>query len=526
MGSGVFLTATSGWLIVQASKQPVILTLLTAVVGVRAFGIGRPVFRYAERIVSHDAALATLRDRRTTAYRGLIPLTPARLGRRRRADLLTGVVRDLDDEVDLQVRTAVPLIATGVATIAALAVAFRLNPAAGLVVAAFVVVSIGIGALDFALERRGQQRCLAKRAALQRAAHPLAADTMGVQAIGAGPDLLRRLDDAQRDLGRATSAQARGRALGVGLSLIATGFATVALALLLAGPARDGKIGTPVAALLVFLPLALGDVLGSIPDAVGALARGRAARQRLHALLDQPAAVIDNATDQPASSVPLITLREASAGWSDDAIHLAPLDLTIQPGEHLTVIGRNGVGKSTLLAVLARQLDPAGGSYALDGRDVRGLSAAAVRDLIAVVDDDPHLFVGSVRANLLLARPDASDRDVAEALVDAGLGGWLAGLPNGLDTTLGAGHRGVSGGERARFGVARALLSRRPVLLLDEPVAHLDTPTARAVLDDLHAATRGRSVVLVAHQAVGARGADRVLDLTDRLLAETTSGRN
>ena len=122
VGCGVFLTATSGWLIVQASKHPVILTLLTAVVGVRAFGMGRPAFRYVERVISHDAALNSLRHERTAVYRRLIPLTPARLGRRRRADLLTGVVRDLDDVVDLQVRTVVPLIATLVASAAAVIV--------------------------------------------------------------------------------------------------------------------------------------------------------------------------------------------------------------------------------------------------------------------------------------------------------------------------------------------------------------------------------------------------------------------
>lgn len=515
VGCGVFLTATSGWLIVQASKQPVILTLLTAVVGVRAFGIGRPAFRYAERVISHDAALNTLRHRRTEVYRQLIPLTPARLGRRRRADLLTGVVRDLDDVVDLQIRTVVPLIATLVASSAAVIVAFVLHPVAGWVVLGFCVAAVLLGMLDLVLERRGQAEVLAARADMQRAAHLASANPLELQAIGAADEALRWTDEAQQSLERATRKQARGRSVGMGLSLVLTGIATVALAHLVYDPVRAGVLDTPLAAMLVFMPLALGDVLGLIPDAVGALARGVAAKNRLRTLLDQQPAVSSNAHDPVPSVAPALALEGVTASWTDDAVHLAPIDLTIRPGEHVTVTGTNGVGKSTLLAVLARHLDPESGSYLIGGREVRTLSLDGVRELFAVVDDEPHVFVGTVRANLLLARPDASDGEVAAALVQAGLGRWLAALPDGLDTELGDGQRGLSGGERARLGIARAVLSRRPIVLLDEPVAHLDTPTARAVLEDLHAATAGRTVVLVAHQSVGTTGAHRVVKLDD-----------
>ena len=138
---GVALTATSGWLIVRASQRPIVLTLLTAIVAVRTFGIGRPVFRYVERLVSHNAALADLTERRTAAYRQLLPLTPARLGTRRRADLLSGVVRDLDDEVDIQVRVIVPLITTVGAAAVALVATFLIHPPAGFVMLGFIVVA-------------------------------------------------------------------------------------------------------------------------------------------------------------------------------------------------------------------------------------------------------------------------------------------------------------------------------------------------------------------------------------------------
>ena len=166
--SGIALTATSGWLIVRASERPVILLLMTAIVAVRTFGMARPVFRYWERLRSHDVALADLADRRTTAYERLIPLTPARLGRRGRADLLTGVVDDLSDVVDAQVRVSVPVLSTLVASLVATVVLLFLAPWAGLVIAAMTALAVPVLVLGWRLETRSQQTLLGARAELAR----------------------------------------------------------------------------------------------------------------------------------------------------------------------------------------------------------------------------------------------------------------------------------------------------------------------------------------------------------------------
>ncbi|MEO7269034.1 MAG: ATP-binding cassette domain-containing protein, partial [Knoellia sp.] len=180
----------------------------------------------------------------------------------------------------------------------------------------------------------------------------------------------------------------------------------------------------------------------------------------------------------------------------------------------LGLVGANGSGKSTLLAVLARALDPAAGRYLIDGRDVTELDTDAARDLLAIVDDEPHIFAAALRANLLLAQPNASDAEILDALRVSGLSPWFDGLPAGLDTRLGAGGRGVSGGERARLALARTVLSRRPVILLDEPVAHLDHATAVSVMRDIWAATSGRTVVVVSHRHEGLDAVDEVLELS------------
>jgi ABC-type transport system involved in cytochrome bd biosynthesis fused ATPase/permease subunit len=165
--------------------------------------------------------------------------------------------------------------------------------------------------------------------------------------------------------------------------------------------------------------------------------------------------------------------------------------------------------------VLARQLDPSGGDYRMGDHDALGLDLGQVRRAFAVLDDEPHLFASTLRANLELARPGASDPQLVEALGRAGLGQWFADLAQGLDTVIGAGGRGVSGGERARLGLARCLVSRRPVLLLDEPVAHLDHTTAEAVMGDLTRSTTEQSVVMVSHRPDGLAGFDRVVDLSE-----------
>jgi ABC-type multidrug transport system fused ATPase/permease subunit len=257
-----------------------------------------------------------------------------------------------------------------------------------------------------------------------------------------------------------------------------------------------------------------------------ALARAQASDERLRGLLDQSPAVASTGSRTPALAagpVPHLRLTGVGAAWRPGHPALRPLTLDLPPGSHVAVTGANGSGKSTLLAVLARQLDPTSGSYAVDGTDVRDLDLEACRSLFAVVDDEPHVFAGTVRANLRLASPDAPDAALEDALDAAGLHAWRLGLAEGLDTRLGTGGVGVSGGERARLGIARALLSQRPVLLLDEPVAHLDHPTAASVVRDLFAAGTGRTVVLVSHRPEGLDEAGRIMDLS--AVAATTTGR-
>jgi thiol reductant ABC exporter CydC subunit len=516
--SGIALTAASGWLIVRASQRPVILLLFTAIVAVRAFGMARPAFRYWERLRSHDAALADLADRRTTAYKRLIPLTPARLGRRGRADLLTGVVDDLTDVVDAQVRVTVPIISALVAAAVATIVAAMLSAVAGIVIAAMAILTAPILVLGWRLETGSQQALLGARAEVARVTALVSGNASELQAIGASNQAQTWLVTAHANLSRAAGQQSRGRAAAAGLLLLLTAADTVAMTAAIL-PAIGKTISTPVAALLVLTPIALGDAISTLPDATRALARSQASAVRLHTLLDQAPAVATTGT-QPLTATPTtpprIAVNALTAAWSGTTAQVGPLDLQIEPGTRLAITGPNGCGKSTLLAVLARTLDPAHGSYQLGDQDAVTLELEQARTMFAVLDDEPHLFASTVRANLALANPGSTDSDLLKALDRSGLGQWLTDLGQGLDTIIGTGGRGVSGGERARLALARALLSKRPILLLDEPVAHLDHATADAVINDLTQSATKQSVIMVSHRPDGLTGFDTVIDLSQQ----------
>jgi thiol reductant ABC exporter CydC subunit len=530
------LTATSGWLIVRASERPVILTLLTAIVAVRAFGMARPVFRYWERLTSHDAALALLAERRTSAYEALIPLTPARLGRRRRSDVLTGVVDDLTDVVDAQVRVTVPVISTAVAGGIVIALTMVIALPVGLVMLGLGVVVCLISGLAVRLESRSLPELLAARADVTRVSELVASQSSELRAVGGWATAIGWLDDAHGSLDRVTRRISAGRAAAASLFLVAVGAAVAVTAVI----AQDLPVSAPVKALLVLTPVAVSEAITPLVDAMRALARARGSEHRIDALLDLEPAVADvpgHAHDAAGPTRPGHTesassdveTRRLTASWTGARADLTPTDLDVPAGSRIAITGPNGSGKSTLLAVLARHLDPSGGTYRLGGSDALSRPLEQTRARIAVVDDETHVFGTTLRGNLALAGPDADDAAMESALRAAGLGPLVETLPDGLDTTLGSTGRGLSGGERARLGIARAHVSGRPIVLLDEPVAHLDPPTARAVVEDLTRRTGapgtnqgtgtdlpGQTIIMVTHRDDGAELFDRVVEVRRR----------
>jgi ATP-binding cassette, subfamily C, bacterial CydCD len=515
LASGVALTATAAWLITRASEHPPVLVLMVAIVGVRTFGLARPVLRYAERLVSHDAALHLLAERRAQVYDALVPLVPARLGRRR-GDVLTSIVDDVDSLVDLQLRVRQPAWTAAWVGLAAAVGAGLIDPVAGLVVLGVVLV----GGLGGVVARRGvagaEPAFVASRAGLSARIEEVLHGARQLVVWGAADDALRTIDGAGRALGRVTSASSRAVARGRALALLAAGLGTVALAAVL----PPDNLSAALTALIVMLPVALLDAFAPLADAGALSVRTEAALRRLSDLEAAQPVVTDppHPVEAPDPHSAL-ALAAVTAGWgSSDAVR--DLSLTLAPGSRVGLVGVSGSGKSTVAALLLRFLDPREGRVCRDGVDLRTLALDDVRRDTGLVDDDPHVFGSTLVENVRLARPEASDVEVRAALDAARLGPWVESLPQGLHTHVGEGHAHVSGGERARLGIARVLLADPPVLVLDEPTAHLDAATAQAVADEVLHALPDRAVLWITHGTVGLDAMDTVVTLPDHTRAE------
>lgn len=517
--SGVALTATAGWLITRASEQPPVLYLMVAIVGVRLFGLARPVLRHAERVLSHDVVLRELAERRAQVYADLVPLVPGRLGPRR-GDLLTRVVDDVDALLDDRLRVRQPVTTAVLVGLGATLLTWLVTPAAGLV----VLGACATGALAFALARRGvaaaEPEVLAARAALGTGVEEVAHGLRELEQWAATPRALAAVQQQGATLAAAVRRSARAVAAASALTTAAAGLGVV----LVAATVTPAQVSPALLALLLLVPLALADVTGGLADAGALSVRARAARERLDRLATTAPAVSDPRSPEPLPHTHSLALREAELGWDERPV-LALEHLDLRPGEHLGITGPSGSGKSTLAATLVRFIDPVAGRALLGGTDLRRLALDDVRRTVGLVDDDPHVFASSVAENVRLARPGASDDDVRDALCRARLGEWVDGLPDGIHTHVGAGSREVSGGERARLAMARALLADAPVLVLDEPTAHLDAATARDVAAQLldAAARPGRSVVWITHGTIGLEAMDHVVRL-DAVGTRTTGG--
>ncbi|MGW2209542.1 thiol reductant ABC exporter subunit CydD [Streptomyces sp. NPDC001781] len=516
LGCAVGLMATSGWLISRASQQPPVLYLLVAVTATRFFGIGRAVFRYGERLVSHDAVLRMLADTRVAVYKRLERLAPAGLRGTRRGDLLSRLVSDVDAFQDYWLRWLLP---TGVAVVvSAASVGFTawLLPEAGAALAVgLLLAGVGVPLVTAAVARRTERQLAPARGELATRVTDLLTGTAELTVAGALPSRMAATRQADGTLTRIASRSAGVTALGDGLTALISGLTVTVAALLGAQAAAGGRIHGVLVAVVVLTPLAAFEAVLGLPLAVRHRQRVARSAERVYEVLDAPVPVREpeRPREAPASPFPLV-VRDLTARHEDqhrDALH--GLDLTLDRGRRIAVVGPSGSGKTTLAQVLLRFLDPGSGTYTLAGVEAAEMDGDEVRRLVGLCAQDAHLFDSTVRENLLLARRDATEADVRDVLLRARLLDWVDGLPEGLDTHVGEHGARLSGGQRQRLALARALLADFPVLVLDEPAEHLDLPTADALTDDLLAATEGRTTLLITHRLAGLAAVDEVLVL-------------
>ncbi|MEQ4195589.1 thiol reductant ABC exporter subunit CydD [Streptomyces sp. YIM 103828] len=518
LGSAVGLMATSGYLISRASQQPPVLYLMMAVTATRAFGIGRAVFRYAERLVSHDVVLRMLADTRVAVFRRLERLAPAGLRGTRRGDLLSRLVADVDALQDYWLRWLLP--AGWAALVSTVSVLFMtwLLPAAGAVLAiGLLAAAVGVPLVSGGFARRAERRLAPARGALAIRVAEVLTGTGELTVAGALTHRTARTGDADRELTRIRARGAAANALGAGLTAVITGLTTVAAAYVGIRGVSAGALDGVALAVVVLTPLAAFEAVTALPLAVQFRQRVRRSAERVHEVLDAPVPVTEPDAAGPAPESPFpVELRGAAArhpGQARDA--LTGIDLAVTEGRRIAVVGPSGSGKTTLAQLLLRFLDPRTGSYTLAGASAPGLDGDDVRRLVGLCAQDAHVFDSTLRENLLLADRSATEARLREVLGRARLLEWAETLPQGLDTPVGEHGARLSGGQRQRLALARALLAGFPLLVLDEPAEHLDLETADRLTSDLLAATRGRTTLLITHRLAGLEAVDEILVLDE-----------
>jgi ATP-binding cassette subfamily C protein CydC len=458
LGSALTLAGVSAWLITRAWQMPPVLDLTVAVVAVRALGISRGVFGYCERLASHDTALRAAADVRERLYIRLADGPIDAIMRRHTGELVSTLGASVDELADVLVRAAVPISVAAILGSAAVVVIAVISPGAAVVLAVCLLVAGVIAPY------------LAARAALAAeqlaAQHHSSRDTAAMIALEHAPELrvsdrlesvLADADSQQREWGRAIDRTAAPTALASAAPTAALGASV--LGAVIAGVALSSTIAPTTLAILMLLPLSAFEATTALPGAAVQLARSRLAARRLHELT--------NAHNGNSRRPPV------------PPVHL-------DRGARLAVTGPSGSGKTTLLMTLA------------------GLLPDESPTDTAFFAEDAHLFSTTVRDNLLVARGDARDDELRDALQRVGLGDWLGTLPDGLSTVLAGGAAAVSAGQRRRLLLARALISPVGTVLLDEPTEHLDAADAQQILTELLTTPGGlfpadRTVVVATH---------------------------
>lgn len=532
--SSVALLATSAWLITRASEHPPVLFLSAAIVGVRAFALGKATFRYAERLAGHSAALRQLGALRVGVYRRLENAPPRRVGGPADGDVMTRLVTDVDALPDLPLRVVQPLVVSVVTATAAVGFVAVVFPTAAIWLALFLAAGfLAATALQSLLARRAELSIAPLRGLLAGRILGATAVLDVLVAFDAAETALASIEEANRRLTRVVLRRAVGTAT-VSAVLALLGGAAVIVALPLGGAAHSaGLVSAPLLTVMVLVPLAAFDAIGSAPVAVSVLRQVRSSAARIAELSGNADTATPAAAMAPEfdAGAPVIALAGLSTGWVPGHPVIDGVDLELAPGDRLLLTGTTGSGKSTLAMALVGFL-PYAGSYRLCGAEVRDLDRSTVHATVGLCEQRPHLFDESLRQNVLFARPSASEGDLESVVRQVGLGPWMD-ARDGLDTRLGDDGSLVSGGQAQRIALARALLAEFPVIVFDEPTANVDAPLADRLLRDILAASAdGRRVVIViSHAAVPAELVTKRLDLahgeSDRDQAQIgTAGRS
>lgn len=521
LGSAIALMATSAWLISEASLQPPILSLTVAVVAVRAFGIGRAAFRYVERLSTHHAALGSLVGLRSTLVGRLArtaPVGPQAFGQ---SDTVTRLVDDVDNTSELWIRVVVPRVTAVVIGAAVIGlVAWLLPLAAVWLLVCLLIAGVAAPALARLAAARSARLSVVEHGELAQAIGENLRYSMEIISAGRTADYEQRISTLDRSIRQSELGMARTMGASAAASALAQGLALIGVVAIAVPAVSAGALSGVNLAVVVLLPLAAFELTAGLAAATVARLRASASAQRLVAILDTPETNPDPASvaadwTPPVRSDAAIEAELVGVTWpgsSNEAV--SGVTATARPGQPVLVVGPSGSGKSTFAAACAGLIPVTSGTMRLAGVDYAHLTGDQVRQAVVYCAQDAHIFDNSVAANLLLARPGASDELLWKALDAVGLREWVQDLPAGLETSVGETGTAMSAGQRQRLSLARVVLADPSIVIIDEPTEHLDDATALRVADTIRHLFADRTLIVISHTRMGFDWIPSVVELS------------
>ena len=526
IASNILLLGMAAYLIAAAALGPLLAILTIPIYIVRLMSVSRAGSRYAERVVSHNVTFRLLARLRTWVYRRLEPLAPAYLHKQRSGDMLTRIVADVDELQNVYLRIVSPIIVAIIISLLTFALFSIFSPVLAWDAVAFLIITgCGVPLLSGILTRGLGKQQLAIRGELNA---QIVDGIQGVQdllAYGQADTQLRSVATLEKKLDQIQQRMAVIAGLQQALNDLLMNLALWSL-LILAIPLVVAKaIAGVYLAFLALVILASFEAVQPLAEAFQKLGHSVAAGERLFKVTDTNPQV-----QEPVAPLPVPSNTPGRFSLEFDHVHFAyqsdegevvhDISFEVSTGKRIAIVGASGAGKSTLVNLALRFWDPDKGTIRLNGHDLRQYALGDLRGLIGVVSQDTYLFNDSMRGNLLLARPEASDSEIEQALEQAQLTAFIQQLPKGLATWVGEQGLRLSGGERQRLAIARALLKDAPLLVLDEATANLDPMTEHTLLDALDMLMQGRTTLVITHRLVRMERMDEILVLDEGSIRE------
>ena len=522
VASNIGLLATAAYVISASALVSFLAALVIPIYLVRLFGVSRAGARYAERMVSHNLTFRLLANLRTWFYARIEPLAPARLHRYHSGDLLSRIVKDVDELENVYLRVVSPVLVAAVTSALAFLLFYVFDPLLAFVaLGSLATTGAGVPLLVRWLARGLGRRQLELRAELNARIVDGIQGAQDLLAFGREDDQQRDIAALNRELGRVQGRMAFITGLQDASSDLMMNLAMLAILVLAIPQVAGGEIRGVYLAFLALVILGSFEAVQPLGTAFQFLGRSVGAGERLFEVVDAEPEVTDPAQPLPPPGDCTLVLDRVGFCYEPNGPPvLEDVTLTLEPGKRVAVVGPSGAGKSTLVSLILRFWDPSSGVIRLGAHDIRKYAQDEVRNLIGVVAQDTHIFNDTLRGNLLLARPEATDDDVQRAVARAQLSELVERLPEGLDSPLGEQGLKLSGGERQRLSIARTLLKDAPLLVLDEPTANLDPLTERELLDAAYEAMRDRATLVITHRLVRMDDMDEILVLDGGRIVE------